>query len=95
MINKTLETSKWIQDYSRKNNVPILAYVGDMQSDACGFILENMDGKNAEQFCKLMVTHYDILLGIMAMLNKMPPEELIQIHNAFNKLVPDELGKPS
>lgn len=88
MTNKTLETVRWISDFAKQNNVPILAYIGDKHSDAAGFIIENMDGKNAEQFCKMFVTHYDILIGIMAAMNSMSPEELIEVGKAFEKIAP-------
>lgn len=92
MTNKTLETVKWISEYAKANRVPILAYVGDLQSSATGFVIENMDGRNAEQFSKLIVTHYEILMGVMNALNQLTAEELIEIHNAFKPLKTEEPG---
>lgn len=95
MSNKTLETVKWISEFAKQNNVPILAYVGDKHSDAAGFIIENMDGKNAEQFCKMLVTHYDILIGIMAALNSMSAEELVEVGKSFAAIQPMAPGTPN
>lgn len=95
-MNKTLETVKWISEYAKANNVPILAYVGEKGGDAAGFIIENMDGKNAEQFCKMLVTHYDILIGVMAALNSMSAEELVEVGKSFAAIRPMEVpGTPN